>query len=119
MSAKKILYIFTQAPYSNSAGIEGLDATLIGAAFDQEVSVLFINNGVFQIKDKQAPKALVKQFTKTFKALNDVGVEHIYVDELSMAARGLSCSELICDVQSLETEQVKELIAQQFRVFTF
>ena len=58
MSAEKILYVFTQAPYSTSAGIEALDALLIGAAFEQEVSVLFIHNGVFQLKDQQVASDL-------------------------------------------------------------
>ena len=119
MSAQKLLYVFTQAPYSNSAGLEALDAVLIGAAFEQEVSVLFIHNGVFQLKDSQSTSDQIKQFTKTYKALEDFGVDHIYVDQLSMNSRGLTSSQLICDTTVLETEQVKALVAEQFRVFTF
>jgi len=125
MRAQKILFVITQAPYSNSAGQEALDALLIGAAFEQEVSVLFIHNGVFQLKNNQDTKQTnstvkdIKQFTKTFKALNDFGVEHVYVDDLSLASRGLDADQLMLDVQTISSEQVKELIAEQFRVFTF
>ena len=119
MSAQKLLYVFTQAPYSNSAGLEALDAVLIGAAFEQQVSVLFIHNGVFQLNQNQSTKDGVKQFTKTYKALNDFGVENIFVDQLSMNSRGLTLSQLICDTVVLDSEQVKALIADQFRVFTF
>ena len=125
MSAQKMLFIVTQAPYSNSVGQEALDALLIAAAFEQEVSVLFIHNGVFQLKNKQdthqANSTLkdIKQFTKTFKALGDFGVEHVYVDDLSLASRGLDADQLILAVQTISSEQVKELIADQFRVFTF
>ena len=119
MNAQKLLYVFTQAPYSNSAGIEALDAVLIGATFEQEVSVLFVHNGVFQLNVDQSTRDDVKQFTKAFKALDDFGVENIYVDRLSMESRGLTRSQLMCDVVALESEQVKALIAKQFRVFTF
>ena len=119
MSAQKLLYVFTQAPYSNSAGLEALDAVLIGAAFEQQVSVLFIHNGVFQLNQNQSTKDGVKQFTKTYKALDDFGVENIFVDQLSMNSRGLTLSQLICDTVVLDSEQVKALIADQFRVFTF
>jgi len=119
MSTQKLLYVFTQAPYSNSAGLEALDAVLIGAAFEQEISVLFIHNGVFQLNRNQSTSSEIKQFTKTYKALNDFGVENIYVDRLSMESRGLTLSQLICDAVALETEQVKSVIEQQFRVFTF
>lgn len=119
MNAQKLLYVFTQAPYSNSAGLEALDAVLIGAAFEQDISVLFIHNGVFQLNQNQSTNDGVKQFTKAYKALEDFGVENIYVDQLSMASRGLTSSQLICQTESLESEQVRALIADQFRVFTF
>lgn len=119
MSAEKILYVFTQAPYSTSAGIEALDALLIGAAFEQEVSVLFIHNGVFQLKDQQVASDGIKAFTKTFKVLDDFGVEGVYVDGLSMASRGMNASQLLCDATELNSEQVKCLLSEQFRVFTF
>lgn len=125
MSVKKILYVFTQAPYSNSTGQEALDALLIGAAFEQEVSALFIHNGVFQLKGQQnttlssdADMAL-KPFTKAFKALEDFGVEHIYIDGLSLLSRGLTAEQLMIEAQVLESKQVSQLMGEQFRVFTF
>lgn len=119
MSAQKLLYVFTQAPYSTSSGLEALDAVLIGAAFEQEVSVLFIHNGVFQLKDQQVPAKGIKAFTKTYKALEDFGVENVYVDSLSMVARGLNASQLLCKAVELNSEQVKDLLSEQYRVFTF
>jgi len=119
MSMQKLLYVFTQAPYSNSAGLEALDAVLIGAAFEQDISVLFIHNGVFQLNQNQSPNEGVKQFTKTYKALEDFGVDSVYVDRLSMASRGLDLTQLICPAVSLEPEQVTDLLSEQYRVFTF
>ena len=127
MSAQKLLYIISQAPYSNSVGQEAIDAILIGASFEQEISVLFLHDGVFQIKSHQQAKSLqyaddnynLKQFSKTYRALPDFGVEKIYVLDSSLNARGLSQEELIVETVLLDNMAVNDLIKQQYRVFTF
>ena len=133
MSPQKLLYIISQAPYSNSAGQEAIDAILIGASFEQEVSVLFLHDGVFQIKSHQQEKSPqqikshqrtdnnynLKQFTKTYRALSDFGIENIYVLDNSLSARGLAQEELIVKTVLLDNMAVNNLIQQQYRVFTF
>jgi tRNA 2-thiouridine synthesizing protein C len=120
MSAAKVLYVITRAPYSNASGQEALDAILIGASFDLDVSVLFIHDGVFQLKQgQQSSDNGLKQFTKTYKALADFSVENIYLHDLSIVARGLDQSDLICAVTPLDSNAVGELIADQAKVFTF
>ena len=119
-SPVKLLYIVTHAPYSNAQGQEALDAILIGASFEQQVSVLFVHDGVFQIKSAQNSEgSSLKMFTKTYKALADFGVEKAYVHNLSLVARGLSQSDLSINTQQLNSDQLTDLIAQQDRVFTF
>jgi tRNA 2-thiouridine synthesizing protein C len=120
MSAVKVLYVISRAPYSNANGQEALDAILIGASFDLDVSLLFIHDGVFQLKKgQQSCDNGLKQFTKTYKALEDFGVEKIYLHDLSLVARGLSDSEMICAAATLDSLAVGELIAEQAKVFTF
>jgi len=120
MKTQKLLYVFTQAPYSTAFGQEALDAALIGASFEQECSLLFIHDGVFQLKSEQnVGENGLKQYSKTYKAARDFGVEHIYIDELSMLARGVMDDELIVEAQRLDSLAVSSLIGEQFRVFTF
>lgn len=119
---QKLLYIITQAPYSNAVGQEALDAILVGASFEQQVSVLFMHDGVFQIKHQQQSNqtgGVLKQFTKTYRALADFGVEHLYVLESSLQARGLLLDELIVTPDVVNEADVSELLVQQHRVFTF
>ena len=116
----RLLYIFTQAPFSTSAGQEGLDAVLVGAAFEQEISLLFLHDGVYQLKtDQQAQDGGLKQFTKSYAALADFGIEQIYAHDLSLSARGINEQELILITDNIDTEEVRELIARQDKVFTF
>jgi tRNA 2-thiouridine synthesizing protein C len=120
MKAQNLLYIFTKGPYSTADGQEGLDALLMGAAFEQIVSVLFVHDGVFQINQgQQTAGGQLKQFTKAFMALEDFGVDHIYVSAMAIQARGLSESELSVPATALDHVDIVELIASQQRVFTF
>lgn len=131
---KRLLYVFECGPYSTGAGLEALDAALIGASFDQKVSLLFLHDGVFQLKTGQTTdrpksdievghdlplKPQLKQYTKIFKALEDFDINDVYVHDLSMAARGLTQSDLLIDVVVIDSVSVKKLIAEQNKVFTF
>ncbi len=123
--SRKLLYVFEQAPYSNSAGQEALDAALIGASFEQHVSLLFIFDGVFQLKSQQSggqknsEASALKPYTNTFKALADFDIQDLFVHDLSALARGLSPSDLIVEARSIDTEGISALIERQDRVFTF
>lgn len=122
LSAKpaKILYVFTKSPYSNATGQEGLDAVLMGAAFEQEVSLLFLYDGIYQLKKGQDTDLTgIKQYSKTFMALEDFEVENIYVSELCMQARSINADELSIATLSLNRDAIARLIRQQDRVFTF
>ena len=46
---KKFMYINRTAPYGSIYALEGLEVALIGAAFDQDVSMAFVDDGVFQL----------------------------------------------------------------------
>ena len=70
---------------------ESLEVVLIGAAFDQDVSVVFLDDGVYQIRKDQDTSAIgTKNFSKTFRALEMYDVEKLYVEKESMEARGMS-----------------------------
>jgi tRNA 2-thiouridine synthesizing protein C len=94
--AKKFLYVNRKAPYGTIYALESLEVVLIGAAFDQDVSLAFIDDGVFQIAKGQDTKGLgVKNFSPTFRALGDYGVTKLYVEKESLAERGLTEDDLM------------------------
>lgn len=119
-TAKKLLYVFSGAPYSEASGQDGLDALLMGAAFDQSVSALFLHDGLFLLKtDQNVARSGLKQFTRAFRALDDFGVENAYVCERSMRARGLSSDDFCIEIAVLSYPEITQLINAQNRVFTF
>ena len=119
-SKKRLLYVFTSAPYSNAIGQEGMDAVLMGAAFEQEISVLFLHDGVFQLKRGQnSDDSALKQYTKTFAAFTDFEVTAVFANEQSLVARGLSPEDCSIELKVLTNAETTALLQQQDRVFTF
>lgn len=92
---KKFLYVNRKAPYGTIYALESLEVVLIGAAFDQDVSLAFLDDGVFQLTKGQNTEAIgVKNFSPTFRALGDYEVTKLYVEKESLDERGLSESDL-------------------------
>jgi len=96
MSTKKFMYVNRKAPYGTVYALESLEVVLIGAAFEQDVSLCFIGDGVYQIAKNQSTDGIgMKNFSPTFKALGDYEVNKLYVEKESLEARGLTLDDLM------------------------
>ena len=94
--AKTFLYINRKAPYGTIYALESLEVVLIGAAFEQDVSLAFIDDGVYQLIDNQDTAGIgVKNFSKTYRALGDFEVKKLYVEKEALAERGLTVENLM------------------------
>ncbi len=95
-TVKKFLYVNRKAPYGTIYALESLEVVLIGAAFEQDVSLAFLDDGVYQITKGQETKEVgMKNFSPTYKALGDYEVNKIYVEQESLDARGLTLDDLL------------------------
>ncbi len=93
---KKMLYINRNAPYGTVYALEGLEVVLIGAAFEQDVSMAFIGDGVYQIlKGQDTSESDMKNFSPTYNALGDYEVTKLYVEQESLDERGLTLDDLM------------------------
>ncbi len=93
---KKFLYVNRRAPYGTVYALESLEVVLIGAAFDQDVSLVFMDDGVFQIKKGQDTAGSdLKNFSPTYNALGDYDINKIYVEKESLEERGLTVDDLM------------------------
>jgi tRNA 2-thiouridine synthesizing protein C len=110
MSAKKkFLYINRKAPYGTIYALESLEVVLIGAAFEQDVSLAFIDDGVFQLMNGQdTAGAGMKNFSRTYKALGDYDVRKFYVERESLDERGLTLENLMPITYEDENEDYAE-----------
>ena len=82
---KKFCYVNRTAPYGTVYALEALEVVLIGAAFEQDVSVVFMDDGVFQIVKGQDTAGIgMKNFSPTYRALEMYDVEKLYVSKESL-----------------------------------
>ena len=93
--AKKFMYLNRKAPYGTVYALESLEVVLIGAAFDQDVSLAFIGDGVYQLTKGQNTDGVgMKNFSPVYTALGDYEVTKIYVEKESLEERGLTLDDL-------------------------
>ena len=117
---KKFLYVNRRPPYGTIYAWESLEVVLIGAAFDQDVSLLFVDDGVFDLKKGQDTAGIeMKNFSPTYRALEGYDVEKLYVERESMEARGLTEDDLVVDVTVLGREDLGALMDEQDVVLSF
>ena len=117
---KKFLYINRKAPHGTIYAHEALEVVLIGAAFEQDVSMAFIDDGVFQLKkDQNTDQIETKNFTKTYSALEMYDVEKLYVEKESLEERGLSEKDLSVEVKVIPSSEMKELIEDSEVILNF
>ena len=94
--AKRFFYVNRKAPYGTIYALESLEVVLIGAAFEQDVSLAFLDDGVYQLAKGQETDGIgMKNFSPTYKALGDYDVNKIYVEKESLEARGLTVDDLL------------------------
>ena len=117
---KKFLYVNRKAPYGTIYALESLEVVLIAAAFDQDVSLAFLDDGVYQIVKGQHTKNIdVKNFSPTYRALEGYDIEKLYVEKESMEARGLTEADFLVDVKVMTKSEMADLMASQDVVMSF
>lgn len=93
---KSFIYVNRKAPYGTVYALESLEVVLIGAAFEQDVKLVFVDDGVYQLTKGQSTDGVgMKNFSPTYSALGDYDIKEIYVDEQSLKDRGLSMDDLM------------------------
>lgn len=111
---KRSLFIQHRAPYGSESGQESLDALLVAAAFGQQVSLLFQDDGVWQLLGGQQGRALERRtLGAQLQALELYEVERLYVDAASLQERHLTPEQLALKVEVLDAEGLQRLLNQQ------
>ena len=131
---KNFMFLNRRAPYGTIYAWESLEVVLIAAAFEQNVSLMFADDGVYELTKGQDTSGIgMKNFSPTYRTLGDYEVRHMYVDKASLEARGLTADDLIevewedweteesVDniVEVVDSEKVAQLLEESDVVFSF
>ena len=117
---KKILFVNTKAPYGNSMARDALDALLAASAYEQDLSVLFLGEGVFQLLANQNPKDIgMKNLGATLPVLPMYDIEKIYIQGSALLARGLTANDLVLPAKVLTEDAIAALMDSQEAILSF
>lgn len=133
-TVKKFMYVNRRAPYGTVYSVEGLEVALIGAAFEQDVCMAFIDDGVYQLrKDQDTSATGIKNFSPAYRALGDYDVTRLYVERESLEARGMTEDDLMPltwededddwaekpSIRVVDSKQLSALVAEQDVILNF
>ena len=103
------MYINRRAPHGSIYALESLEVVLVGAAFDQDVCLAFLDDGVYQLLAGQDTSAIgVKNYTRAYGALGDYDVNRLYVERESLEERGLCVADLLALTYEDEDDDYQE-----------
>ncbi|MEI6146239.1 MAG: sulfurtransferase complex subunit TusC [Methylococcales bacterium] len=116
---KRYLFILRKAAHSGTYAQEMLDIILTSAAFDQHVSLLLLDDSVFQLKKHQSPEKYgMKDIAAIFHALELYDINDIYSEYESLYERGLSVDDLCLPVQTILRKDIAEHMHQFDVIFS-
>jgi len=108
---KSIAILNSSPPFSSANGKDALDIALIFGSYEQDTSLFFQGDGVWQLINQQETDSIsMKNYLKTFAALEFYDIENIYVCATSLAQRALPDDFHIDNVTVLNSNEFsKEL----------
>lgn len=110
----------TSAPFSSQAGKEALDVALIFGSFEQDISLFFHGEGVWQLLDDQHAEIIdAKNYLKTFSAFEFYDIDTVFVCEQSLKERNLNNTFHIEDVTVLNPEDFSVKLSQHQQILRF
>ena len=104
---KSFLFVMQKDAYSGAKVQEVLDQILISAAFDQQVSLLLIDDGVYHLHKNQAGEQIAsKDIGAVYRSLELYDIDNIYVEQESLALRGLTLDDLLIPISLLNRHDI-------------
>ena len=112
--SQSILVTVRQPPYGSQAAKEALELAMAFALFDQKVSLLFVQDAVYQLVSHQEAAQLGQKSIEAFmQSLSLYGIDSLYACQESLTNRGLEQTDLTVAVEILDAEAMAYLIHHQ------
>jgi len=117
MKKQTFTFISRAAPYGSNRAQLCLDVAFAAAVFEQKVSYLFMDDGVYQLlSDQNAEDINSKTLGRALETLDLYGIENVYVLETDLQRRNLRLEDLLTPAEVLTSEQAATLLAESDRV---
>lgn len=115
-----VAIVNSKAPYADNSGKDALDLALIFGSYEQDISLFFHGEGVWQLLADQHPEKLnQKNYLKTFGAFELYDIEKIYVCLDSINERMLDDNFHIDNIVILDKTSFNQRLAEHNVIFRF
>ncbi|MDH5434147.1 MAG: sulfurtransferase complex subunit TusC [Gammaproteobacteria bacterium] len=117
---KQTTVLIQSPPFNRISGKEGIDLALVCAAFDHQVNLVFIDLGIFHLKNNQLDDMIKdKLHDKQLNALKFYDIENMFVESESLQAHQLQQKNLIDSASLIDRKQINQLCQQSQHVFIY
>ena len=115
-----VAIVMRKAPYGSVYTAEGFRTIMGIAVFEMDISVVFMDDGVFALlKDQDPAQFDMKPLGDGFPMLRDFDVENFYVHDGSLAERGLTADDLVMEVELVDGAQIAAILETAGTVLPF
>ncbi len=117
----KVMFVCRTAPYGTIYEQEAIEAMIMFGAYEQDISVSFVGDGVFSLKKGQDTSLVGKKnFSMTYPILiDDFEISHIYVEKESLEERGLKEDDLATEVEIIDRNTLKQKMDEMKAILPF
>ncbi|CAL4323784.1 Protein TusC [Buchnera aphidicola (Pterocallis alni)] len=118
---KKIALVFSSAPYGNNKGKDGLNIALSMSCYTNKISIFFIQDGIFQIFNKQNPKLIfLKKYSNKFNVLPVCNIKNFYLCSTCLSNRGFTENiNFVVQVKYLNITEIISIINRHDCILNF
>lgn len=118
--SQNLLIINRKPPWLGVSVHEIADIALSGGSLNLPISILFMDDGVFQILERDIPSAVgERDLSANLKSLPLFGVDQIFSCGYSLKSRGCISFKLILEsIKILNLKEVRETIQSHHQVIT-
>ena len=114
---KQVMCVVSKTPYESAHSLELLEAAMVGAVFDFQVSLLFRADGIWSLVHGQNGQPIGKRtLSNVLLAMPTYEVERIYACAEAVRSAGLDLSHCELDVVLVEPNEQAQLLASQHAV---
>jgi len=120
MKPQAISIIITTPPHGSDAASQALDTALACAAFDQKVTVIFQDDGVWQLLPQPIDSPLGdKSLLAQFKLMELYGVNAVKICSDSLKRARLTVEQLALPGQAMSRSEISAGLATQSHVWVY
>ncbi len=114
------LLVLRHTPYGRGPGRSGVEAALAFAAFEQNISLLFLGTGTLQLLPNQSGRDMGhKSISKMLASLPLYDIPHVYVDVVSATRYGVDLRTSPVPAKTLDKNGIQQLLSKAQHILSF